>query len=112
MVLPLADYRFYKDGYKGSQISETCFPEMIARAEDWLAKLEQIFRVTPCGENGRDLALCAIAEIMAADRKRRYLSETAVGDVKIKFFNEDDAALYRRIYNQISCFLKIKRGVE
>jgi len=92
-------------------ISELFFPEVIARAEDWLGKLERQCRLTPYYPNGRDMALCSIAETMAADYKRRYLTESQVGDVKVKFFREDDKALYRRIYNNVSCFFDIKRGV-
>lgn len=107
----MADYDFYKTVYQGNGVSQTAFPEVIARAERWLGKLERQFRVNPCVPNGRDMALCAIAENLTADGKR-CLTESAVGDVKVKFFHEEDPALYRRIYNRISCFLEIKRGVQ
>ena len=92
-------------------MSQPDFPEAIARAEDWLRKLERQFRLTPCCPTGRDMALCSIAETMAADDRRRHLAESQVGDVKLKFFREDDEALYRRIYNNVACFFDIKRGV-
>ena len=107
----MADYDFYKTVYGGNRVSQEAFPEVIARGEDWLGKLERQFRVNPCVPNGRDLALCAIAEIMAAD-DQRHLTESAVGDVKLKFFHEDDQGLYRRMYNKIACYLEIKRGVQ
>jgi len=106
----MPSYAFYKTVYGGSLIPESVFPEMVARGKDWLGKLERQFRVTPCCPNGRELALCAIAEAMAEDR-RRDLTETSVGDVKVKFFHADEKSLYRKMYSNISCFLEIKRGV-
>ena len=107
----MVDYTFYKTSYGGSLIPEAVFPEVTARAEDYLGKLERKFRLTPCVPDGRAMALCAVAEIMAERHKQQSVSETAVGDVKIKFLQEDEAALYRRIYNRVSCFFDIKRGV-
>ena len=108
----MASYEFYKTVYGGNRVSQQVFPEVIARAEDWLGKLERQFRVNPCVPDGRDRALCAIAEIMAAEDASRHLTETTVGDVRVKYFREEEQLLYRRLYNRVSCFLEIKRGVQ
>ena len=106
----MAGYEFYKTVYGGNRVSQQEFPEVIARAEEWLGKLERQFRVTPCVPDGRERALCAVAEIMADGS--RNLTETTVGDVRVKYFREEEQLLYRRLYNRISCFLEIKRGVQ
>ena len=66
MVHKMPDYDFYLQDYQGGSIPEADFPNLRAAAARWLEKLERCCRVTPYGSDSRKMAVCAIAETLAA----------------------------------------------
>lgn len=108
----MVTYEFYKNTYLGSQLSETAFPGLLARAEEWLSKLERTCRTVPVGGNSRDLALCAVAELLEEQSSHRQISQMSVGDVSVRYADSADTAFYKSLRQRVSCYLEIKRGVD
>ena len=107
----MVTYDFYKNIYLGSQLSETAFPGCVARAEDWLSKLERTCRTAPYGENSRQMALCAVAELLESFGDHRQISQMSVGDVSVRYDENAQSDFYRQLRQRVACYLKIKRGV-
>ena len=107
----MVTYDFYKNIYLGNQLSEASFSGDVARAEDWLSKLERTCRTAPYEENGREKALCAVAELLKAHNDHRQISQMAVGDVRVHYHDDADHILQHQLYQRAACYLKIKRGV-
>lgn len=105
----MATYDFYKNVYLGNVLSETAFPGAIARAGEWLAKVERTCRVSDYGPDSRAMALCAVAETMEHARKRNQVSQTSVGGVSIRY--EDSKSLQRQLFANAGVYLDICRGV-
>lgn len=108
----MVTYEFYQNTYLGSQLSETAFPEFAARAEEWLSKLERTCRAVPVGENSRDLALCAVAEMLEEQAGHRQISQMSVGDVSVRYADNADQAFLKSLRQRVSCYLVFKRGVD
>ncbi len=107
----MVTYDFYKNIYLGSQISETAFPGLLARAEEWLSQLERTCRTEPYGENSRDMALCAVAEMLEESLSHRQISQMSVGEVSVRYADDADASFQKKLRQRVACFLRIKRGV-
>lgn len=105
----MVTYQFYKDVYLGSHIKEIAFPEMMARAEAWLSKIERTYHVEPVGEDSRAMALCSVAETMEVFLRRQDIAQTTVGGVTIRY--ENDRKLQRQLLQNAGVFLDIRRGV-
>ena len=79
-------YRFYRDIYGGSAISEADFPELEKRARDKLAYYQRIYRVTGT-EEAQKYAICAMAEAIAyfetAQNGQGGLRYASVGTVSV-----------------------------
>ena len=106
----MVTYDFYKNDYLGSQIPENAFPAAIARAEDWISKVARTCAVAPCGPDSRAMAVCAVAEAMAEDQKRRQVAQASVGGVSIRY--ENSGSLERKLYQVAGVYLDICRGVK
>ncbi len=106
----MVTYDFYKNDYLGSQIPESAFPAAIARAEDWLSKLERTCFVAPCGPDSRAMAVCAVAETMELFRKRQQITQASIGGVSVRY--EDSKSLQRQLMNNAGVYLDICRGVK
>lgn len=104
-------YEFYKDTYLGTQLSENRFAQAVARAEQWLQKLERTCTVTDCGPNSRAMAVCAVAEAMDTFFKRQQVSRASIGGVTVEYADDSDKKLSRQLLQAAGVFLDIYRGV-
>lgn len=112
-------YDFYKNTYCGTAISEADFPELMARAEDKLARYERVYRVSG-EETLRKMALCAMAETIgyfdAAQNGQGGLRYASVGTVSVSgkgIYSQVDispAAQEKELYRAASLYLTIYRG--
>lgn len=75
------------DIYGGRALEGAELSEALRRASDWLNRLERAYTVTEFVENGRKLALCAMADSMAyfaaAQNGRGGLRYASVGTVSV-----------------------------
>lgn len=106
----MVTYEFYENEYLGYLISEADFPRMLRRAEQWLEKIERCCRVVPYGPGSRNMALCAIAETMAAWYKKKDVEQASVGEVTVRY-QKNDIPLQRQLLQNVSGYLEIYRGV-
>ena len=106
----MVSYDFYQNTYLGSAISEHAFPELIARAEAWLAKLEGTCQVKAYGPDSRAMAVCAAAEALLAWQKRGDIVQTTVGGVTVRY-EKSGHSLQRQLLENAGIYLKICRGV-
>ena len=113
--MPMADFAFYKDVYMGDLIPEKAFPGMALRAQEYLQRLQRIYRVTAAGEESLKMAICAVAEAIYAHAKHRGgVTAASVGQVSVRYEGSDrsDRSLQRELYDKASIYLDIFRGVE
>ena len=79
--------QFYIDIYGGRALEGAELTEALRRANDWLVRLERLYALTEFVENGRKLALCAMADSMAyfaaAQNGRGGLRYASVGTVSV-----------------------------
>jgi len=107
----MPDYTFYREVYEGSRLSEPRFRQLALRGKEWLEKLERCCRVTPYGTESRKMAVCAVAETLAAwERKQNYLEES-VGAVRVRY-QKNDLPLQRQLLQTVSGYMEIYRGVS
>lgn len=106
----MPDYGFYKDVYLGTSVSEVAFPELIARAKEWLEKIERCCRVVPYGPDSRKMALCSIAETLLVWYKKQNFTQATVGGVTVRY-EKNDLPLQRQLVQNIAGYLEIYRGV-
>jgi hypothetical protein len=106
----MVTYEFYEKEYLGYLINQGDFPRMLRRAEQWLEKIERCCRVVPYGPDSRDMALCAIAETMAAWYKKKDVEQASVGEVTVRY-QKNDIPLQRQLLQNVSGYLEIYRGV-
>ena len=107
----MVDYKFYKEEYLGDMIPEEHLPQLLHRAEAWLGKIERCCRVVPYGPDSRKMALCSIAETMAAWYKKKDIQQTSVGEVTVRY-EKNDIPLQRQLLQNVSGYLEIYRGVS
>ena len=62
----MTDYSFYTGEYGGSSIPQDAWTAMQRYAGARVARYERIYTVTWLEPNGRDMAVCAIADAMHA----------------------------------------------
>ena len=109
---------FYKEVFGGLMEQ----PQMyLARAEEKLKYYERTYTVTEAVENGRKLAICAMAEAMeyfeTAQNGQGGLRYASVGTVSVSgkgIYSAVDispAAQERELYRCASAYLDIYRGV-
>ena len=114
-MMIMADFTFYSDVYIGDLIPEKAFPGMALRAQEYLQRLQQSYRVTVPGEESFQMAVCAVAEsIYAASKRRGGITAASVGQVTVPYEAGDraDRALQRELYEKASIYLDISRGVS
>ena len=107
----MVTYQFYKEEYLGCLIEEADLPRLLRRAEEWLEKIERCCRVVPYGPNSRKMALCSIAETMAAWCEKRDIQQASVGEVTVRY-QKNDIPLQRQLLQNVSGYLEIYRGVS
>ena len=106
----MPDYGFYTDVYAGTVLKQAVFREMIQRAAQWLAGLEQYCRVQAYGPESRKMALCAAAEELYRYRCTQRLAQSTVGGVSVRY-EKSDMPLQRLLLQSVSGYLEIYRGV-
>ena len=104
------DYTFYKDAYLGDLIPESQFVPCMARARVVLQHFDRVFTVTG-GQEERDQALCAMAEVIYRDRCRGGAVRQTVGSVTVEYDADARQKHYRDLYAAASIYLTICRGV-
>ena len=107
----MPDYTFYRDVYEGSQLSEPRFRELSLRGREWLEKLERCCRVTPYGTESRKMAICSVAETLAAWERRNHCLEESVGSVRVRY-QKNDLPLQRQLLQNVSGYVEVYRGVS
>ncbi len=105
----MVDYTFYKTVYLGSAIAEKQFPGVAARAEAELARLKRTMRVESSGAESEKLAVCAMADVLCAQSKRRGIRSTTVGGVSVSY--QDTHCENRELLDAAGVYLDIYRGV-
>ena len=119
----MPDYAFYTGTYLGEDIPEADFARYAARAQRKLARMRQLYRVTPRPDqpNAEENAICAIADTMFefdGEDARRGVASAAVGSVSESYAAPPElcpATLYlrERFFRQVAeDFLQIERGVR
>lgn len=107
----MPDYQFYKETYLGYLITEEDLPRLLRRAVEWLEKIERCCRVVPYGPDSRNMALCSIAETLAAWYKKRDVEQASVGEVTVRY-QKNDIPLQRQLLQNASGYLEIYRGLS
>ena len=111
----MVDFAFYEGVYLGSAIPEKAFPGMALRAREALARFQRIYRVEVTGTDSLNMAICAMAETLYEDSRRRGgMTAASVGEVSVRYEGADSAgkSLQRQLYEKASIYLDISRGVE
>ena len=106
----MVDYTFYKTVYLGSAIAEKSFPGVAAQAEAVLGRFKRSLRVESSGEDSEKLAICAMAEVLYAQSKRRGIRSTTVSGVSVSY--QDTKSANRELMDAACVYLDIYRGVE
>ena len=106
----MVTYDFYKNTYLGSALTEEAFPQALVYAKAWLESIERVCRVECPGPDSRAMALCAVAETMAAWKKRQFIASTTVGGVSVRYEAGQDR-LQKQLLQNAGTFVTIRRGV-
>ena len=112
---------FYTTEYGGSVLTGAVLTEALRRAEDVLRRFERSYTVTEAVENGRKLALCAMAEAIhyfeTAQNGKGGLRYASVGTVSVSgkgVYSAVDispAAQERELYRCAHTYLHICRAL-
>lgn len=112
---------FYREVYGGKALEGAQLTEFLTRAEDQLRLYEQAYEVTEFVENGRKLAICAMAEALsyfdAAQNGNGGLRYASVGTVSVSgkgiygSLDISPAAQGRELYRCAGTYLNIYRGL-
>ena len=103
-------YDFYHNVYLGTAISEKQFPMLAAQAASILGSYERKYLVEDGGENSRNMAVCAMAEVLQEHHRICRFTNAAVGSVSIHY-DKDTEPLERKLFRAAKVYLDIYRGV-
>lgn len=115
----MVDYDFYISTYRGSSISDANWPTFCSRAEEQLARYKRIYTVTPPEETLEAMAVCAMAEVMAAISAAQsgagVVTSASIGSVSVSYGNSTAIDLSpkgqaRELYGAACRYLDIYRG--
>ena len=104
----MADYAFYGNTYFGTRIPEKAWPTYAQQAQSYLDRLCRLCRVEG-GENAKDMALCAMADVLYQNRGRENVVSTTTGEVSVRYGGRP---LLGQLYEQAGVYLDIYRGKE
>lgn len=108
----MVSYDFYANTYQGSRIAAGAFPALAARAEEELQRIRRYCRVRSCGEDSYAMAICAMAEVLAAFPAENAIASQTVGGVTVRYDSgEDRRRLRKRLYDKAGIYLDIYRGI-
>lgn len=115
----MVDYDFYTNTYQGSSITVEEWPVFQSRAEDQLTRYKRIYTVTPPEETSEAMAVCAMAEVMAAISAAQSgagaVTSASIGSVSVSYGNSAAIDLSpkgqaRELYSAACRYLDIYRG--
>ena len=107
----MADYDFYTNVYSGERIQEKAFPNLALRATNVLEALERRYTVPNCDETSRNMAICAMAEVLQAhDRSCRHTA-ASIGSTRVQYAQPKET-LDQRLYRAAGIYLDFYRGVS
>ena len=108
----MVSYDFYANVYTGDRIGEKAFPALARRAEEELARIRRLCRVRPCGEDSYNMAICAMAEVLARYPENRGIQAQSVGGVTVRYDSAQlRGQLRKELYEKASIYLDIYRGI-
>ncbi len=117
----MVEFKFYKEIYFGSSITEQEWPAFSARAAEELQKYKRIYTVTAPAENAEALAVCAMADVVAAIAAAQCgtgsVASASIGSVSVSYGNGAamDLSLKgqaKELYAAAQRYLDIYRGVS
>ena len=112
-------YEFYKGTYLGSSITAQEWPALSARAQDQLNRYKRIYTVVAPEEFSEAMAVCAIAEVIAAIAAAQNgagaVTSASIGSVSVSYGGVSSLDLSpkgqsRELYNAACRYLDIYRG--
>lgn len=115
----MVDFDFYKQTYHGCSISEAEWPVFSARAQDELNRYKRIYTVTAPEETSEALAVCAMAEVVAAIAAAQSgtgaVASASIGSVSVSYGDAVKLDLSpkgqaRELYDAARRYLDIYRG--
>ena len=96
----MTDYIFYLGEYAGGSIPQDVWPDVQRDASAKVARYERIYTVTWLEPNGRDMAVCAIADAMYAFE--RLQAEGGAIQFELKYEDDEhDAEKAVNAYNAL-----------
>ena len=108
----MVDYAFYRDAYLGSQIGEKEFPNVEARAAEYLNYLKHRYQVVSSGAESEKMAVCALAEGYHNHSRRGAIASASAGSVSVHYRNTPAESLHRDLFRRAGIYLDIYRGVS
>lgn len=115
----MIEFHFYTDVYHGCSISEEEWPTFEARAAGQLAQYKRTYAVTAPGEDSEALAVCAMADVVAAIAAAQSgtgaVTSASIGSVSVSYGNAAAVDLSRKgqareLYDAARQYLDIYRG--
>lgn len=107
----MASYSFYTDVYMGYELGEKEFSPLAARAGEILDRFISAYRADAVGPDSRDMAVCAMAEVLRHYKKRDGLAQATVGGVSVRYSDGSGKKLLRELYDRASIYVDFHRGV-
>lgn len=109
-------YGYYTDDYCGNLIAEDDWERLSKRAEERLNRYENIYQVTYFDlEDGRNMAVCAIAEVLQSMdiiQSGGAIASVSVGSVSTTYATSDSsgATLNRAVLSALRIYADVYRG--
>lgn len=115
----MVSYDFYQNNYLGSSITEQEWPALSVRAQEQLNRYKRIYTVIAPEENAEDMAVCAIADVIAsisaAQNGAGAVTSASIGSVSVSYGGVSSLDLSpkgqaRELYNAARRYVDIYRG--
>ena len=106
----MVTYDFYENTYLGNKIDGAEFPELAARAEEFVALLERQYQAKAALPQGRELAICAVVDRLDSLQQGGQISAASVGEVSVHYALAQSSP-WQNLYRVTMPYLDICRGV-
>ena len=107
----MVSYGFYTDVYLGSELGEKDFSPLAARAEEILERFMSRYNGETSGPDSRDMAVCAMAEVLRHYKKRDGLTQASIGGVSVRYSDGSTRQLMQELYRRAAIYVDFHRGV-
>ena len=107
----MADFDFYTNCYLGQTIQEKAFPDLAHQAAATLAGYERKYILMNPDETSRNMAICAMAEVLQEHHRLCRHTSAAVGSTRVQYTPPKEP-LERRLYRAAAVYLDFYRGVS